>query len=64
MPSGRFCSVRRSHRGDGRPADGELRVVTSTITSVEVLTQPLRQRAVELVTRYRELLPATEGLTV
>ncbi|MBV9279520.1 MAG: PIN domain-containing protein [Chloroflexi bacterium] len=45
-------------------ADGELRVVTSTITLVEVLTQPLRQGSAELAAQYRDLLLATEGLTV
>ena len=45
-------------------ARGELRVVTSTITLVEVLTQPLRQGAGEPARQYRDMLPAAEGLTV
>jgi predicted nucleic acid-binding protein len=45
-------------------AGGELRVVTSTVTLVEVLTQPLRQGAGELARQYRDLLLSTEGLTV
>lgn len=45
-------------------ACGELRAVTSTITLVEVLTQPLRQGAGELARQYRDLLLATDGLSV
>ena len=45
-------------------ADGALSVVTSTITLIEVLTQPLRQGDAQLEARYRELLLPAEGLTV
>lgn len=45
-------------------ADGELRVVTSTITLIEVLTQPLRRGAGDLARQYRDLLLATVGLMV
>jgi predicted nucleic acid-binding protein len=40
----------------------ELRVVTLTITLVEVLTKPMRQGAIGLARKYRELLLATQGL--
>lgn len=43
---------------------GKLRLVTSTITLVEVLTLPLRLGATELAAQYSEFLLATEGLTV
>lgn len=43
---------------------GELQVVTSIVTLIEVLTQPLRQGNSMLAQRYRELLLHTEGLTV
>lgn len=43
---------------------GDLRVVTSTITLAEVLTQPLRQGAYELAAQYRDLLLRTDGLDV
>lgn len=45
-------------------ADGELRVVTSTITLVEVLTLPLRRGEAEVASQYRDMLLATESLTV
>ena len=42
---------------------GEIRVVTSTVTLVEVLTQPLRLGADALTTRYREILLNSEGVS-
>lgn len=45
-------------------ADGKVQVVTSTVTLVEVLTQPMRRNNDLLVARYRNLLLATRGLTV
>jgi predicted nucleic acid-binding protein len=45
-------------------ARGDLQVVTSTVTLIEVLTQPLRQGDTALATRYRELLVSTQGLTM
>lgn len=42
-------------------AGGELRVATSTIALVEVLTQALRQGAVELASQCRGILLTTRG---
>jgi predicted nucleic acid-binding protein len=43
---------------------GELQIVTSTVTLIEVLTQPLRQGNAALAQQYRDLLLNTQGLTV
>lgn len=45
-------------------AESELQVVTSVITLVEVLIQPLRHNNVPLANRYRQLLLRTRGLTI
>lgn len=45
-------------------ANGRVLAVTSTITLVEVLAQPLRQHNTFLVDRYRSLLLATRNLTI
>jgi predicted nucleic acid-binding protein len=41
-----------------------MRLVTSIITLVEVLTRPLQLGASELAGQYRDILLATEGLSV
>ena len=41
-----------------------MRVVTSTVTLVEVLVQPMRRRNDVLVARYRSLLLTTRNLTI
>jgi predicted nucleic acid-binding protein len=41
---------------------GELRVVTSTVTLLEVLVQPLRQGDLALMARYRAILLGIAGL--
>jgi predicted nucleic acid-binding protein len=43
---------------------GEFRIVTSTVTLVEVLVYPLRQRNTILAQEYREILLNQESLTV
>jgi predicted nucleic acid-binding protein len=43
---------------------GAIQIVTSTVTLIEVLTQPLRQGNTALAQQYRELLLNTQGLTV
>jgi predicted nucleic acid-binding protein len=45
-------------------ADGNLQVVTSIITLLEVFVQPLRHNNGSLATRYRQLLLRTRGLTI
>lgn len=45
-------------------ARGDLQVVTSTVTLIEVLTLPLRRGSTALATQYRQLLLATQGVTV
>ena len=45
-------------------ANGTVQVVTSTVTLVEVLVQPMRRSNSLLVARYRSLLLTTRGLTV
>jgi predicted nucleic acid-binding protein len=45
-------------------AASQVQAVTSTVTLVEVLTQPMRRNNDLLVARYRALLLATRGLTV
>jgi predicted nucleic acid-binding protein len=45
-------------------AQGELQVVTSVITLIEVLVVPLRQGNTALAARYRELLLTSQGLTM
>lgn len=42
---------------------GELRVVTSTVTLLEVLVQPLRHGDTALMRRYRDLLLGVDGLS-
>jgi predicted nucleic acid-binding protein len=41
---------------------GELEIVTSTITLIEVLVQPIRRGDIRLAQRYRGLLRNTRGL--
>ena len=43
-------------------ARGEVRVVTSTVTLLEVLVQPLRQGNLSVVERYRRILLDVAGL--
>jgi hypothetical protein len=43
---------------------GDFRMVTSTVTLVEVLVHPLRQRNTILAQQYREILLNQESLTV
>ncbi|MCT7948183.1 PIN domain-containing protein [Ancylothrix sp. C2] len=43
---------------------GDFRIVTSTVTLVEVLVHPLRQRNTILAQEYREILLNQESLTV
>ncbi len=43
---------------------GRLRVVTSVITLLEVLVQPLRQDNQELAQKYRDILLGAAGLSV
>jgi predicted nucleic acid-binding protein len=43
---------------------GDFRMVTSTVTLVEVLVHPLRQRNTVLAEEYREILLNQESLTV
>ncbi|HET91032.1 MAG TPA: PIN domain-containing protein [Chloroflexi bacterium] len=43
---------------------GDVAIVTSTITLTEVLVHPLRQRNVELVRRYRDVLLYSPGLSM
>lgn len=45
-------------------ARGDFRMVTSTVTLVEVLVHPLRQRNSILAQEYREILMNQESLTV
>jgi predicted nucleic acid-binding protein len=45
-------------------ARGDFRMVTSTVTLVEVLVHPLRQRNTILAQEYREILLNQESLTV
>lgn len=42
---------------------GDFRVVTSMVTLLEVLVQPLRRRDRELAQQYRDILIDAEGLT-
>ena len=42
--------------------DGEIVVVTSTVTLLEVLVQPLKRNEIDLVARYREILLNADGL--
>ena len=42
---------------------GEIQVVTSIVTLLEVLVKPLKDQNAELVGRYRELLLDTEGIS-
>lgn len=44
-------------------AEGQFTVVTSTITLVETLVQPIRTNHHEIAQRYREILLNTTGLT-
>ena len=43
---------------------GDFRIVTSTVTLVEVLVHPLRQRNTLLAQEYREILLNQESLNV
>ncbi|MEG3933001.1 MULTISPECIES: PIN domain-containing protein [unclassified Microcoleus] len=43
---------------------GDFRIVTSTVTLVEVLVHPLRQKNTALAQEYREILMNQESLTV
>lgn len=43
---------------------GDFRIVTSTVTLVEVLVHPLRQKNTTLAQEYREILMNQESLTV
>lgn len=43
---------------------GDFRIVTSTVTLVEVLVHPLRQKNTPLAQEYREILMNQESLTV
>lgn len=45
-------------------ARGDFRMVTSTVTLIEVLVHPLRQRNTILAQEYREILLNQESLTV
>lgn len=45
-------------------AQSNIAVVTSTVTLIEVLTQPLRRSNAVLATQYRELLLAAQGIAV
>jgi len=45
-------------------AHGELTVVTSVLTLLEVLVQPIRRRNPQLVQKYRDLLLGSKGLSI
>ena len=42
--------------------DGDIAVVTSMVTLLEVLVQPLRRGDARLAARYREILLSADGL--
>ncbi len=43
--------------------DGEITVITSTITLLEVLVHPFRTNNVMLTEKYRDILPHSENVT-
>lgn len=45
-------------------SNGDIQVVASTVTLVEVLTQPLRRGDTTLATRYRQALLTVRGTTI